>query len=173
MKKALMWIVLLSIVSLGIALVVNQLIDQARKEAKIEAIELTVKLAKVMEEVYREKGVYVEVLIHELQRPVEQAVENRKIVFHAKMEITPFFEKTKTDELKVKAGGKLGEAAEIKEILKYTYAKVKQRYSKTPEFYNASVKIVPDGFNFEEKIESIRHQLNSLSLQMKVLKKVS
>ncbi len=171
MKKALVWIIVLIAVGLGIAFVVNQLVEEVRKKAKIEAIELTLKLAEVMEEVYREKGVYVEVFIHELQRPVEQTIETKKIKFHAKMEITPFFEQAKADELKAKAGGELKESSEIKDILKYTYAKVKQRYSKTPEFYNASVKIVPDGFSFEEKIENIKHQLNSLSHQMEVLKK--
>lgn len=171
MKKILLCIVILSAVGLGIAMTVNQLVDNARKEAKIEAIELTMKLAEVMGEVYKEKGIYVEVLIQELKEPVEKTVENRKIEFYAKMEITPFFEQAKADELKARAGGKLDESPEIKDILKYTYAKVKQRYSKTPELYNASVKIVPDGFNFDQKIETIKHQLDSLSHQMEVLKK--
>ena len=138
------------------------LVHKANQNAKREAAKLAVELIGIVDQIYQEKGVYVEIIISEFKKPVKVTIGNKQVEISAKMEITPYFEQRRVEELKASAGGVIADSVEVKEILKYTYAKVKEKYPKAPEFYNASVKVVADGFNFSEKVESLKKQAHDL-----------
>lgn len=145
--------------------------NEVSRKTEIEATELTLSLGKITKDIYREKGVYVEIFIEKGKKKYSVDLDTKEhgVKEDVRMKITPFFTQEKINALTVAAGGNLKNSKEISEILKYSYQKVKSAHPEVPELYEGSIKIIPANVNIEEKIQGIDKQLLSLEQRLKTL----
>lgn len=145
--------------------------NEVNRKTEIEATELTLSLGQITKEIYREKGVYVEIFIEKGKKKYAIDLDTKEYGVNedVRMKITPFFSQEKINALTAAAGGNLKESKEIAEILKYSYQKVKNAHPEVPELYGGSIKIIPANLSIEKKMQDIDKQLISLEQRLKVL----